>query len=127
MTNKLAKTVSLDEAAKILHISKRKCAWMLQNGIIPCIDTGKQTRRYTILRKDVLECEKIIKSIEFPQRFSAAKGSVKKNNLTEIQIENYTAYLIEKWRNENDVLTVAIISNNVTIKSSLFCRKQYCI
>ena len=87
MTNKLAKTVSLDEAAKILHISKRKCAWMLQNGIIPCIDTGKQTRRYTILRKDVLECEKIIKSIEFPQRFSAAKGSVKRIILPKFKLK----------------------------------------
>ena len=36
-----AKTVTAEEAAKLLHISKRKCAWMLQNGHIPCIDTGK--------------------------------------------------------------------------------------
>ena len=52
-----AKTVTAEEAARLLHISKRKCSWMLQNGHIPCIDTGKKTRRYTILRKDVLRSE----------------------------------------------------------------------
>ena len=28
--------ISLEQLYKMLHISKRKAAWMLQNGIIPC-------------------------------------------------------------------------------------------
>ncbi len=111
MTKKLSKTVTAEEAAKILHISKRKCSWMLENGIIPCEDTGKKTRRYTIYRKDVLECSKIMDSIEFPQMFSAVKGNVKKENLTDEQIESYTTYLIKKWEGVNDVLTAKIISD----------------
>ena len=55
MTNKTKKdeNLSAEQICKILHISKRKCAWMLQNGMIPCKDTGKKTRRYTVLRKDL--------------------------------------------------------------------------
>ena len=56
MTNKTKKNdkLSAEQICKILHISKRKCAWMLQNGMIHCKDTGKKTRRYTILLNDVL-------------------------------------------------------------------------
>jgi len=30
--------LSSEQLRQILHISKRKCVWMLQNGWIPCID-----------------------------------------------------------------------------------------
>ena len=55
MTNKAKKDekLSAEQICKILHISKRKCAWMLQNGMIPCKDTGKKTRRYTVHRCDL--------------------------------------------------------------------------
>ena len=45
MTNKTKKNekLSAEKICKILHISKRKCAWMLQNGMIPCKDSGKKT------------------------------------------------------------------------------------
>lgn len=54
MTDRTSKTITAEEACQILHISKRKCAWMLQNGMIPCKDSGKKTRRYAILLNDVL-------------------------------------------------------------------------
>ena len=40
---------------KILHISKRRAKFLLDNGYIPCIDTGKKTRRYQIKMSDVQE------------------------------------------------------------------------
>ena len=43
----------LDEARRILHISKRKCAVLLRDGVLPCTSTGKKTRQYRILRSDV--------------------------------------------------------------------------
>ena len=105
-----AKTVTAEEAARLLHISKRKCSWMLQNGHIPCIDTGKKTRRYTILRKDVLKCARSIDTIEFPQMFSSVKESRKKPNLTAEQCEAYTSHLLAKWRTKPSVLTVRAVS-----------------
>lgn len=56
MTNKAKKgeKLSAEQICKILHISKRKCAWMLQNGMIPCKDSGKKTRRYAIRIDDII-------------------------------------------------------------------------
>ena len=47
--------ISLEQLYKMLHISKRKAAWMLQNGIIPCEMRNTQTHKYFIKRKDVIE------------------------------------------------------------------------
>lgn len=79
-------------------------------GIIPCSDTGKQTRRYTIYLDDVLKCKSTIGSIEFPRSFSSARGSSKKENLTFDQIKQYTDFLIKRWEKESDVLAASIIS-----------------
>ena len=45
--------ISLEQLYKMLHISKRKASWMLQNGIIPCRIRPTKTHRYIILREDV--------------------------------------------------------------------------
>jgi len=34
--------VSKDQMYKICHISKRKATWLLENGVIPCQDSGKK-------------------------------------------------------------------------------------
>ena len=47
--------ISLEQLYKMLHISKRKAAWMLQNGIIPCEIRNTQTHKYFIKRKDVID------------------------------------------------------------------------
>ena len=46
--------ISLEQLYKMLHISKRKAAWMLQNGIIPCEIRNTHTHKYTIRKEDVL-------------------------------------------------------------------------
>ena len=40
--------LSLEQLRQKLHISKRKAAWMLQNGVIPCriVDTPTHLRYY---------------------------------------------------------------------------------
>ena len=38
----------------MLHISKRKAAWMLQNGIIPCDIRNTPTHKYSVRKEDVL-------------------------------------------------------------------------
>ena len=40
--------ISLEQLYKMLHISKRKAAWMLNNGIIPCQIRPTKTHRYII-------------------------------------------------------------------------------
>ena len=45
--------ISLEQLYKMLHISKRKAAWMLNNGIIPCQIRPTKTHRYVIQMEDV--------------------------------------------------------------------------
>ena len=46
--------ISLEQLYKMLHISKRKAAWMLQNSIIPCEIRNTPTHKYSIRKEDVL-------------------------------------------------------------------------
>ena len=46
--------ISLEQLYKMLHISKSKAAWMLQNGIIPCEIRNSLTHKYSIRKEDVL-------------------------------------------------------------------------
>ena len=48
------KTMSKDQFYKVAHISKATALFLLQNGRVPCSDTGKKTRRYTIKTDDVI-------------------------------------------------------------------------
>lgn len=45
--------ISLEQLYKMLHVSKRKAAWMLNNGIIPCRIRQTATHRYIIRLEDV--------------------------------------------------------------------------
>ena len=51
----MEKIISQDEMRKMLHISKRKAKFLLDNGIIPCVNTGKLTRQYRVKLSDVEE------------------------------------------------------------------------
>ena len=46
MLSSLPQVLSGEQVRCALHISKRKCAWMLNNGFIKCHNTGKRTRKY---------------------------------------------------------------------------------
>lgn len=48
------KEVSKDQFYKIAHISKATALYLLQSGKVPCKDTGKKTRRYTIKTEDII-------------------------------------------------------------------------
>ena len=47
--------ISKDQLYRICHISKRKALWLLEHGVIPCEDSGKQTRRFRIQMEDVID------------------------------------------------------------------------
>ena len=46
--------ISAEQLYRICRVSKRKASWLLQNGVIPCRDSGKQTRRFQIRLDDVI-------------------------------------------------------------------------
>ena len=47
-------TITLEQLYRICHISKRKAKWLLENKVIPCVDSGKKTRRFKIKLTDVI-------------------------------------------------------------------------
>lgn len=46
--------ISKDQFYQIAHISKATALYLLQSGLVPCRDTGKKTRRYSIHIDDVI-------------------------------------------------------------------------
>lgn len=47
--------ISAEQLYRICRISKRKASWLLKNGVIPCSDSGKRTRRFQIRLDDVID------------------------------------------------------------------------
>ena len=45
--------ISAEQLYKILHYSKRKTKYLLDNGVIPCENSGKKTRCYSVKMSDV--------------------------------------------------------------------------
>ena len=102
-----------EEVRKTLHISKRKCAWMLQNGIIPCYDTGKKTHRYIVLKSDldafIQDSQENPEKYVFPVTFTAVKP--KKRELDKYSLHPYQVptgfrdWLDDEWYKLPDVFS----------------------
>lgn len=86
--------MSLEQLYKMLHVSKRKAAWLLQNGIIPCQIRSTKTHRYIILREDAeayLQKKRAEKRQEIPVGLFNAKPTkqaVVINNHHQMDAEN---------------------------------------
>lgn len=46
--------VTKDQFYRIAHISKKTALFLLQSGLVPCLDSGKKTRRYKIKITDII-------------------------------------------------------------------------
>ena len=53
LKNQYGDFLSLDELSRVCKIAKRSARYLVTNGIIPAIDTGKRTWRYKIAVADV--------------------------------------------------------------------------
>ena len=104
------KYINKEELRIMLHISKRKASWMLENGVIPCINSGKKTRQFKIKLSDVEEFVRTGKEINAPVgQFSAAKYNKRKlihTRLTEQELAIFREYLTYKFRHKPDALTI---------------------
>ena len=111
--------LSLEKVRRILGISKRKAAWMLQNGIIKCENTGKKTRQYRVKLNDLFryldKYEQGDPSVMTPiGKFNAKKT---KNERPRIPREIYSKppddfrlWLEDEWYAESDLLHIKDIS-----------------
>ena len=102
------KTINSEQLRIILGISKRKCAWMLQNGVIPCKDSEKKTRRYTIEITDVIHYVNTVSenpNLYFiPPIFSAKKSASEIRYPNELR-EDFSEWLTKRWYNRKETFS----------------------
>lgn len=114
------KTMNKDQFYQVAHISKATALYLLQSGLVPCKDTGKKTRRYTIKTTDVIAY--LQDRIIYPSKYSApdgwyigrSQGSVKHiedsvNRVIYFTDEQRTLlkeYFLEEMTDLDDLLTV---------------------
>ena len=97
--------LSLEQLRQRLHISKRKAAWMIQNGVIPCriVDTPTHLRYYVkeedlraYMKQSVTESKKGFVQGQFSSR---NKNAPETNEVSGDEINVYS-YLSKKERNK---------------------------
>ena len=105
------KIISMDQLYRICHISKRKAKWLLENGVIPCEDSGKQTRRFQIRLEDVItflerrDAGPLQEAI--PAGIFSSGGRTLEQPRQILDSGALAAFLLERWADAPEVLTVA--------------------
>ena len=103
------KIISLEDMYKMLHISKRKAKYMLDNGIIPCTDTGKKTHRYLIRKGDVLHFIESGAVFEYPEGMFGSGYKAKKaqtNCFAIIDTDFARKWYNRQFHSKKDILTL---------------------
>ena len=105
--------LSLEKVRLILGISKRKAAWMLQNGIIKCENTGKKTKQYRVKLDDLFQYldkyEQGDPSVMTPVgKFNAPKSNYKRPRVHKKTYEkppdDFRLWLEDEWYAKSDLL-----------------------
>ena len=96
------KIISAEQARKLLHISRRKCAYLLEHQIIPCEITGKKTHRYLVREEDVFAYAGHAAEIVLPPVFSSAAGRTRPAGPDPLIMKSR---FLELWENKPDALT----------------------
>lgn len=104
--------ITMDQLYRICHISKRKARWLLENGVIPCEDSGKKTRRFKIKLEDVIEFlelrdEGVLDDVMPIGIFSSkGYGYLPRQPRTRLDNGALQAFLLDRWVDSPDMLTV---------------------
>ena len=106
----MEKVISQDEMRKMLHISKRKAKFLLDNGIIPCINTGKLTRQYRVKLSDVEEFMKQPFEYETGMFSSKTVYKPREGDVVKLDKDIVQNYYRELLSGENDIMTVSEMS-----------------
>lgn len=75
LLNQYPETVQKEQFRIICHISKRTARYLLQSGLVPCVQSGKKTRNYTISRyRDRYDCATTAKERAWQRRGGPGAG-----------------------------------------------------
>lgn len=114
--------LTLTDVTAILRISKRKAAWMLQNGYIKCKNSGKKTRQYQV-KIDALfdymdKVERNDPKVQMPTGIFSSKLSQKPQKkrktkpqyVDEVLPEDFKLWLDDRWFKIPEMLTIKDVS-----------------
>ena len=99
--------ISMDQFYRICHISKRKAVWLLENGVIPCEDSGRQTRRFRIRLEDTINFLQRLEAGELDGEIPVGAFSSGGHGQAEqpLDSEALASLLSEEWCDAPDMLT----------------------
>ena len=133
-------TISKDQFYRIAHISKATALYLLQSGLVPCIDSGKKTRRYTIRTEDVItylmEREIHPEDYHAPEMWYAKRSGRTKprkkrcnrlKKLSETEKKHFRTYMEAKLEDYDDLLKVADVTEVIGYSSAsvhLWCKNK---
>ena len=129
--------ISKEQVYRICHISKRKATWLLENGIIPCKDSGKKTRRFQVRTIDVINY--LLTLEEKPQKvatpvglFTSTNKEKKTHPITHIPDKEIQKELYNNWIGVHRSLTTKEISqltgyNLQTVNQWVASKKLQCV
>lgn len=102
----MRETVSLDELRLMVHMSKRRVAYLLNAGLIPCEILPRATHRYIIRREDADSfAQDYALHPEKYQTASASFSSVQCPTVPEhFDSERFRTHLTVRWRDLPDIL-----------------------
>lgn len=100
--------ISSEQLSKICHISKRKAKWLLENGVIPCVDTGKKTWRFQISIDAVIDYleNRDANNLTVTATPGIFSSKPHKKTAAPVDLKALREYMQRLWSNEPDVLTV---------------------
>lgn len=103
------KTITMEQFYRIAHISKRKASWLLTNGVIPCEDSGKQTRRFKIHLDDVIEYLQKVQDgtldVSIPKGIFAS-GASSRPPQEYLDCDELKEQFLADWYDAPDMLTI---------------------
>jgi len=119
--------VSLDQVHRICKVAKRTAKYLVENGIIPAIDTGQKSWRYKIAMEDVIDY--LQKREQVGSMIPAGMVSSRKNNKVSdkksfsevIERESNSdivKYFKSIYRDYDDVLTAVDIAEITGIEKN---------
>lgn len=99
--------VTLDQVYRICHISKRKGRWILENGVIPCVDTGRKTHRFQVKMADIIDFLERRKSggVTLPSGIFSNRRAYRKEAPPIVDERRFREYLEREWAALPDALT----------------------
>lgn len=104
--------VTLDQVYRICHISKRKGRWMLENGVIPCIDTGRKTHRFQVKMADIIDFleQRECGGVTLPTGIFSNRRAYRKEAPPMLDERRFREYLEREWAALPDALTACEVA-----------------